>query len=315
MTRSRAVSLWVDGALFYWGGDSDYGGRVHADGALYDPHENEWHKIPRAPLSPRSSPGAAWTGTEVVIWGGWSSGETSDLYDGAAFDPRACTWRALPYSPLEDGDPVATIWTGDEVIFWGSASRPDGGSSGAAYDPDDDEWRTITEAPIALTDGDGVWTGDEMIVFGSRLDNNNHSATNTTIGAAYDPETDSWRRLPRGALSPQASAIAWTGSEMVAWDYELSALAYVPRTDRWRDIDDVPLEFSECYPATAATKRHLLAYFCGGAAVLNVESAKWTRVARTVAYAYPVAAGSVFLLAGAAHESVRNRLMALNPGR
>jgi hypothetical protein len=38
-TRARAVSVWTGTELFYWGGDTDFGGTSHADGAAYDPRQ------------------------------------------------------------------------------------------------------------------------------------------------------------------------------------------------------------------------------------------------------------------------------------
>ena len=199
------------------------------------------------------------------------------------------------------------------ALFWGTTARPHGKRDGAVYDPRTDSWQSIANAPISINSGDAIWTGDEMIVFGSELNNNNRSRTKTAVGAAYNPQTDAWRRLPSVQMSPQASAIAWTGNEMIAWDYELTAYAYELQVDQWRDIDDVPLEFSECYPATAATRAYLLANFCGTAAVLDLNNEEWAEVKTPLLFGRPVAAGSVFLLAGAAHETIRNRLMVFNP--
>lgn len=309
---ARAVSLWVDSALFYWGGDSGFGGTVHDDGALYEPARDKWHRLPPPPIDGRSSAAGVWTGKEVVIWGGGGA-QRNSLDDGAAFNPRTCAWRQIAPSPLSPRDPVAAVWTGRDVIFWGSTSRPGGAAGGATYNPATDRWHEIARAPLSINAGSGIWTGDEMIVFGSRLNNNNRSATPTPVGAAYSPRTDSWRKLPPIQMSPQASAIAWTGTDMIAWDYELTAFAYTPHEDQWTDIGDVPIEFSECYPANAASIQHLLAYFCGAAAVLDLSSEQWREIQAPHIYGRPVAAETVFLFAGAAHETVRNRLMAYNP--
>lgn len=315
LTRARAVSIWIDGALFYWGGDSQYGDAVHSEGAIYNPARDRWYRIPEPPIPGRTSPAAVWTGREVIIQGGsgYEGSQRASLGDGAAFDPLECQWRTIPKAPFSARDPLAAVWTGDVALFWGRTARPNGKTDGAAYDPKRDAWRAIADAPISFNAGDGIWTGEEMIVFGSELNNNNNSRTNTPIGAAYNPATNQWRKLPSVQMSPQASAIAWTGDEMIAWDYELTAYAYEPQADQWRDINDVPLEFSECYPSTAATREHLLAYFCGASAVLNLQTETWSEVKTPLLYGRPVAAGSVFLLAGAAHESLRNRLMVFNP--
>lgn len=45
---------------------------------------------------------------------------------------------------------------------------------------------------------------------------------------AYDPVADAWRVIRPYPLSPQASSVARTGRETLAWDYLLDAAAYDP---------------------------------------------------------------------------------------
>jgi hypothetical protein len=133
-----------------------------------------------------------------------------------------------------------------------------------------------------------------MIVLGG------HGSSKTARGAAYDPATDTWRVIAPSSLSPNASAVAWTGREMVAWDHELKAAAYDPRTDRWRDLPSIPLDFSECYPSTAYAAGAVLAWYCGQAAILDVRTGAWTETTPPVASGLrpglPVAAGSVIAI-------------------
>jgi hypothetical protein len=44
------------------------------------------------------------------------------------------------------------------------------------------------------------------LLFGSLLNDRNIAETETSVGAAYDPSTDSWRTLPPSELSPQATS-------------------------------------------------------------------------------------------------------------
>jgi hypothetical protein len=311
--RARAAAVWTGSELFYWGGDTNYGGTAHSDGALFDPATRSWRPIAAAPIQGRSSPAAVWTGTEVLIWGGWSGVEAKA--DGAAYDPSADTWRPLPESPLSGRDPVAAVWTGAELIVWGDVSRRGGDVEGAAYDPASDSWRELLPAPFALNEADAVWTGTEMIVYGALLDGNNWSETEHARGLAYDPAEDRWRKIAGYPLSPQASAIVWSGREMVAWDYELAAGAYEPSSDTWRELPDLPLEFSECYPAGGQGGDVVLAWHCGRAAMLELAESSWRVVPSPVdeIFGLPIAAGSVFLFAGAPHEGHKNALWAYRP--
>ena len=96
-----------------------------------------------------------------------------------------------------------------------------------------------------------MWTGEEMIVWGGHLTAYERERYDGA-GAAYDPETDSWRRLPRGPLPAGYDAMgAWTGEEVVVMstpmgndpeDYpkfdELAA--YDPVSDSWRSLARPP---------------------------------------------------------------------------
>jgi hypothetical protein len=314
LTRARAVSVWTGTGLFYWGGDTDFGGMAHADGVAYDPATGEWRRLPPSPLSGRSSAGAVWTGTEVLIWGGGTAEGANG--DGAAFNPSTWSWRALPEAPLGPRDPVAAVWTGREMIVWGNASRHAASVDGAAYDPAADRWRELASAPLALNEASAVWTGEEVIVYGALLDGNNHSETPHAQGIAYDPETNAWRELPPFPLSPQASTSVWAGDELIVWDYELRAAAYSAATDRWRPLPDLPLRFYECYPQGAQAGDDLvLAWHCGQAALFDLASRRWHALPAPSPQIVgrPVSAGPVVLFAGAAHEGVGNALWAYKP--
>jgi hypothetical protein len=47
-----------------------------------------------------------------------------------------------------------------------------------------------------------------MIVFGAALHGGNFPETPTAIGAAYNPASDTWRRLPESDIDPNANTAA-----------------------------------------------------------------------------------------------------------
>lgn len=323
--RTDAVTVWSGRQpsgrdLVMWGGSSGYGGTVHDNGYSWDPDTNAWTTIAESPLAGRAEAGAAFTGTEIVIWGGYS-GQQRPLGDGAAYDPQSDSWRLLPDAPIPPAIPVATVWTGEEVLVWGSTDRSAASRAGAAYNPTTNQWRRLPDAPAAINLGTAVWTGgdssrpQEMIVFGAELDNSNVSELDHGVGIAHDPASDKWRELPDVALSPQASAIAWTGEEVIAWDYDLAAAAYDPAADDWRQIPPVPIDYSECYPATEFIGAYVFAWFCGDAALWDPETDSWSRIEtpERIVPGEPVAAGEVLLFAGATHESGHNSLWVYVP--
>jgi hypothetical protein len=316
--RTRAVSLWIGNGLFLWGGDSGNAGTSHAGGWVFDPVARRWHAITPAPLAGRSLAAAVWTGDEVVVWGGYAKGTA--FRDGAAYDPATGAWRLLPAAPLSARAPVAAVWTGTELVVWGSTSRtgPEV-RDGAAYDPRADRWRAIAPAPAWLNlagfpSPSSVWTGREMVVIGARLDHNNAATRRYATGLAYDPAADTWRELPDAGLSPQASTAAWTGSRVLAWDYNLRAAIYDPERNAWRRLRGPPLDACEAYPDLAATGRVALAQGCGHA-LWDDRKGRWakTEPKDLGGQGRVVAAGPVFLVAGASHESTANGLAAYHP--
>ncbi len=298
--RTGAVTVWTGRQLVYWGGVTE-AGTGPPDGFAYDPAAGTWQPLPESPLSAREGAWAFWTGTDVLVWGGRSSGGLP-LMDGAALDPSTGTWRTIPKPPLDPRFPTAVVWTGSELIVWGGGpDRTQTYRDGAAFNLESNSWRKIAPGPLPLNLGTSVWTGSEMIVFGADLDTGNASATRSARGAAYDPASDSWRLIAPYPLSPQATAVAWTGGEMVAWDYALRAAAYDPGTDRWRSLAPVPLDFSECYPSTAYAAGTILAWYCGQVAELDVGTGTWTESTPPMAPGFrsglPVAAGRAIAIA------------------
>jgi hypothetical protein len=115
-------------------------------------------------------------------------------------------------------------------------------------------WRILAGAPIKGRHSHSlVWTGKEMIVWGGA-----GRAGNAPIyledGAAYDPATDKWRKLPASPLNPRADHFAaWTGTEMLVWGGNpgrptpfgnnefMDGAAYDPATDKWRPMAEFPL--------------------------------------------------------------------------
>jgi hypothetical protein len=267
--RTGAATGWTGSQVLVWGGYLYAGTEgtedTLADGYVWDPLTGRSEVLPPSPLDGRANPAYAWTGTELLIWGGWKQGAGASFEyfdDGAAFNPSTRTWRTLPAAPVAARSPFF-VWTGDELLVSGSATRNRRMIDGAAYDPGTNSWRRIQDAPAELTDATAVWTGDEMIVFGAALHGGNRPETPTAIGVAYDVGEDSWRRLPVGRLSPQASTAAWDGRSMIAWDYENGAEAYDPAGDRWRALPDVPLRFFECVPRAVAVPPVVVGDSCG----------------------------------------------------
>jgi hypothetical protein len=318
--RSGAATAWTGRYLFVWGGYVYTGFSdepLEKTGFVFDALDRSWTDMAPSPLAARLSPAAAWTGSEFLVWGGWRKGPP--FYgDGAAYDPRTGTWRVLPPAPIEARVPLP-VWTGEELIVWGTGARPESGSpqrDGAAYDPGTDSWRLIAEGPIELTDATAVWTGEEMIVFGAALHGGNFPETETAIGAAYDPETDSWRRIPESDLSPQASTAAWNGRELIAWDSLNQSAAYDPVSDSWRKLPRVPLDDCACSPVSVSVEGYVVGDYGGLLTLYDPDQDRWANITKPPLAGWvvkPVAAGEVVIVLAQAQDGDERRAFAYRP--
>jgi hypothetical protein len=321
--RTGAATGWTGTELIVWGGHAGFDERsVTADGFAFDATSRSWDRLPPSPLEARTLAASAWTGSELLVWGGWRGTygyafAQGLLDDGAAYDPISDTWRPLAPAPIEGRAPLS-VWTGRELLVWGTALRVEGRPrDGAAYDPASDTWRVIPKAPLELTDATAVWTGKEMIVFGAALCCGNNPETRTAIGAAYDPDADTWRRIPDSELSPQASTAAWDGGEMIAWDYLNDSAAYEPVNDVWRSLPRVPLDDWECTPESVAVRASVLGDYCGDLVLYEVGVDAWREVSRRDLSGWevePIAAPpAIVLLAQDQLDTSSTRMLAYRP--
>jgi hypothetical protein len=124
----------------------------------------------------------------------------------------------------------------------------------AAFDPAQDRWRLLPSPPVVVVaPAVSVWAGQEWIVWG-RAGGPRVREDGPPVGAAYDPATGAWRRLPEAPvlLVDSAAGVAIERGAVVMWgrraDAELSAagrgafaLRYAPDGDRWIVLPDPPL--------------------------------------------------------------------------
>lgn len=90
---------------------------------------------------------------------------TGEIYDPAlgTVELLADSGHVWRYNP-------AVAWTGSELLVVGGSSGPGIHDFVLAYDPDVDEWRTLTNPPgdVDAWDnsigGPGVWTGQELLI-------------------------------------------------------------------------------------------------------------------------------------------------------
>jgi hypothetical protein len=161
------------------------------------------------------------------------------------------SWSRIPDAPIRGAFANAIVWTGTEMLIWGGAPSPNGAATvdvpenGAAYDPVTRSWRTLPVAPIGPRYGAvSAWTGRELLLWGGSWPCCDPGALGD--GAAFDPATNRWRRLPEAPIGPLPGSVGtWTGSELVvatpAGRGGASVAAFDPESERWRRLPDLPL--------------------------------------------------------------------------
>lgn len=109
-------------------------------------------------------------------------------------------------------------------------------------------WRMLPASPIPSRAGhSAVWTGTEAIYWGGYTPVEGNFPYHND-GAAFDPESNAWRKISSSPLPPRFEhAAVWTGSEMIVWGGFVpeegggSVAAYDPETDKWRLLADPPI--------------------------------------------------------------------------
>jgi N-acetylneuraminic acid mutarotase len=189
------------------------------------------------------------------------------------YDVTRDRWHPMERTGIGDRYGHTAVWTGEEMIVWGGFSGSVGlgrpgelRADGAVYDPRSTTWRVISPAPLAPRSGHvAVWTGEEMIVWGGSRPHGPLRGERERLlydGAAYDPQSDTWRRLaptrllaalvpvlPSG-VEPDLNAV-WTGDAMLIWGPNGGA-GYDPEHNRWERIPTPPADFGVTFDGSTA---------------------------------------------------------------
>jgi hypothetical protein len=160
-------------------------------------------------------------------------------------------WTQLP-GPPEVLAGSATAWTGSQLLVWGGGGDDYVIGKGYAFAATSRAWRGIPEGPLSpRSQPASAWTGRELLIWGGRTECCNGSTTFMDDGAAYDPDTDTWRKLAPAPIEARTPFSVWTGRELLVWGSQdrdvryQDGAAYDPATDTWRRIADGPVEITD----------------------------------------------------------------------
>jgi hypothetical protein len=147
--------------------------------------------------------------------------------------------------------------------------------------------------------------------------------TEHLVGAAYDPATDGWRRLPAPNLSPQHTTTAWDGFEVIAVTDAGPTAAYDPMANAWRSLPPAP-ESGACSPQNPTVGGRPFVSRCVSTATVDALGVytydrvgnRWAAVTLAdplVSSGLLVEAGSLLLLAGRTSPAGDNVMYAYRP--
>ena len=254
----------------------------------YDPASSAWTRL-SPPPGPAYEPGynAVWDGKEMLVFGAFHS---------VAYNPSTDTWRTLRKS-VGGG---LVVWTGHEAIGWGGGCCGDAWGNGLVYNPATDAYREPAPSPLAPSQGPiGAWTGHELVLFSSGFNPAEAKPfpDNLARGAAYNPATDTWRRITSLPDSPHGSggAGAWDGREVLVAGYGSSAraaFAYDPATNRRRLLARMP--FGLRNPRAFWTGEQLIVWGgseAGRGLAYEPRADRWSKLAAAPLPGFPVPLG------------------------
>jgi hypothetical protein len=212
--REGYVSAWTGRELLIFGGHT--GGLATPTAAAVNPRTGSWRRLQalNAVKGLAVANGAVWDGREAFVSGNLygSRGQVirAILF---AFDPKADKLRRidLAKAPIDlkqrsQLSPIA--WTGAEIVFSTGAETSSQSIVVVRYNPTTGRWKKARATPCTGST-QVAWIGDRLV-----------AACGTNGLEIYTPRTDSWHTIKNGRSplnSHGDSAIAWTGTDLIAW--------------------------------------------------------------------------------------------------
>jgi hypothetical protein len=169
------------------------------------------------------------------------------------------------------------------MIVWGGHVFEEEYGDGAAYDPEQDTWSLLPDAPVdPRYSHSAVWTDEEMIVWGG-------ATTVPSIladGAAF---TGTWNEIEETRPARSLHTAAWAGTEMLVFGgccdprgLELGGgAAYDPATRSWTTLPDVDLGPRQAHSAVWTGDAMLVWGGRAGESVFHADGAAYAPSDRT----------------------------------
>ncbi|HEY7564625.1 MAG TPA: hypothetical protein VIA81_06840 [Acidimicrobiia bacterium] len=207
--------------------------------------------LPSPPFAAcRGFSSAVWTGTELVLWFRPTSDPRCTGPAVAAYEPASGAWRQIDAAEFAEAG-ASAVWGDGEILAW---------RQGLALDPFRGSVRAIEAWDVERTGSSNVrahWTGEEVLVLAD------------TRLRKYEPAEDRWTDLPPPPIGAIAQDSVWTGTHLLAVNYQMEAALFDPETATWTGIEPMPLRFMESLPFAFGSDELTMVRMAVGSAVLD----------------------------------------------
>lgn len=202
---------------------------------------------------------------DVLVVGSW------------ILDPETLGWHQTDPRPTSGSSLGSAFLEGKVYVVSAAARTGEPTSAVAAFDIATGVWRELEPVPSPISVGGVTTDGDRLIVAGTRQDDRNFViGDRNPVAYQYIPG-EGWSELPSIPIDGQASTVVWAeGAGVLAWNYDLQS-AVLDDSGTWRQVGEVPMSPSECYPISHSTTNGAIGR-CGGVAVFDAQSESWESI-------------------------------------
>ena len=201
MARDQFAGASIGDEIFVFGGNA-MGGRDLYGGEKYNVVTDTWSDIADNPYYEHQF--EEWLGLGVEELSGigfrgkfYVFGAADGYNYNEMYDPATNTWTTLAEKPTRTVTAIPVVYESKIYLFGGSASKEDSDERiyydvVEAYDPENNEWESVTQMPVRLTSGKAVAVHDSRAYIIGGYDVDEDKRNDEVF--AYDFETGGWIR-------------------------------------------------------------------------------------------------------------------------
>ncbi len=184
-----------------------------------------------------------------------------------------------------------SVWANNRFIVMGGSDGSRTLTDGLQYNPTTEAWTPIKRGIPGSPFISGTWSGTEILLLGATA----------TSHQAYDPTTDTWRRLsssnaPQSVLTNVAAV--WTGQELLVWHPSLAGKRYDPNKDEWKPMARAVYPQAWTFASAVWTGTRLFVWGVAGqsciGALYNPDTDSWQSITNKNAPSFRVYPAAVW---------------------